>query len=351
MRSNRINYIAVGLFVVIVVAAFVAFFAVLSGSTTPRETYFTEYDNVGGVRAGTAVQFQGYRIGEVTAIEPRKRAGRIRFRVEMALERDFPIPRDSTATIATSSLLGGVNIQIRGGDAGETLPPGARIEPGASADLFTAVSNVASQINQLSAGGLEPLLSRVRGAARALSTATEGNAPRIAENLKTATRALAEDGPAIARELRALSRRMNREMLDAETSGDVTRGLDDLAAASEKLNADVLSGENRERIRRSLANLRTFSARFTTLASELRATQAELNTLATNLNDQVEANGDAVRSSVRDLQHTLDTIARHIDAITNNLEGTSRNMNEFTRQIRRDPSLLLRGREGPGAER
>jgi len=351
MRSNSINYVAVGLFVVIVVAAFVVFFAFLTGRTTARETYFTEYEHVGGVRDGTAVQFQGYRIGEVTGIEPRTSAGRTRFRVKMALREGFPIPRDSTAVIATSSLLGGVNIQIQGGTAEQTLAPGARIEPGASADLFTAVSTVAEQINQLSQDGVGPLMSQINAAAKALSSATTDSAPKIADNLQRVTRALAEDAPAIADELRALSERMNRDTLGPEASADLRASAANIAAASDKLNTDVLSVANRERIRTSLNNLQTFSKRFSTLAADLQTTQAKLDELAGALNTEVDANREHIRTSVRDLQHTLDAVARHIDAITRNLEGTSRNMSEFTRQIRRDPSMLLRGREQASPER
>lgn len=350
MRSNRVNYIAVGLFVVVVVAAFVVFFAVLTGGTTARETYFTEYTNVGGLRSGTAVQFQGYRIGEVTGIEPRVAAGRTSFRVEMAVREGFPIPRDSTAVISTSSLLGGVNIQIKGGDADTALSPGARIEPGASADVFTAVSRMAEQINTISDQGVGPLLGKIDALAAALSEAAEGNAPRIADNLERLTRALAEDTPAIATELRALSERMNRETLGPGTSADLRASAANLAAASDKLNAEVLSEPNRERIRASLANLQTFSRRFAALAKDLQKTQSKLNGLTDRLNAEVSANREDVRSSLSDLRHTLDAVARHIDAITSNLEGTSRNMNEFSRQLRRDPSVLLRGRSLPAME-
>ena len=35
------------------------------------------------------------------------------------------------------------------------------------------------------------------------------------------------------------------------------------------------------------------------------------------------------------------TIARRIDSITRHLESSSRNMDEFTREIRRNPSRLI----------
>ena len=51
-----------------------------------------------------------------------------------------------------------------------------------------------------------------------------------------------------------------------------------------------------------------------------------------------------------DLQHSMDSVARHIDAINTNLEATTRNMTEFTRQLREDPSVVIRGRGRPERE-
>jgi phospholipid/cholesterol/gamma-HCH transport system substrate-binding protein len=35
-----------------------------------------------------------------------------------------------------------------------------------------------------------------------------------------------------------------------------------------------------------------------------------------------------------------------MDAISSNLESTSRNLDEFSRQVRENPGVLLRGRDG-----
>ena len=57
-----------------------------------------------------------------------------------------------------------------------------------------------------------------------------------------------------------------------------------------------------------------------------------------------EEEGD-VSEALDDLRHTTAALASHIDAITANLEDAIRNANEFSKQIREDPSVLLRGRE------
>ena len=51
-----------------------------------------------------------------------------------------------------------------------------------------------------------------------------------------------------------------------------------------------------------------------------------------------------------DLQHTLETVARHVDAISHNLEVTTHNMNEFSRQLRENPGVLVRGRSSGNSD-
>ena len=46
---------------------------------------------------------------------------------------------------------------------------------------------------------------------------------------------------------------------------------------------------------------------------------------------------------LKDLRYSLQAVARNIDSVTYNLEGTARNMNEFSREIRQDPAVLLGG--------
>ena len=48
------------------------------------------------------------------------------------------------------------------------------------------------------------------------------------------------------------------------------------------------------------------------------------------------------------LRYTLEELSASAEGILQNLESTSRNMNEFSRQLRRNPGLLLSGK--PAAE-
>jgi phospholipid/cholesterol/gamma-HCH transport system substrate-binding protein len=106
-----------------------------------------------------------------------------------------------------------------------------------------------------------------------------------------------------------------------------------LNRAADGVNA-VLDTPNQQAISSSLRNVQQLSA-------ELAATQARADRLLDNLNATVDENRPDLREAVADIERTLGTIARRIDSITHHLESSSRNMDEFTREIRRNPSRLI----------
>ncbi len=350
MRSNRINYIAVGAFVILVVAGLVVAVTLLSGRTGATTSYFTVYDNVAGVKFGTQVRFEGYPVGQVERVVPRTEGEAITFKVEMAVDQDFPLPADSRAAITSSSLLGGVSIEISGGDGGEALAPGARIPAGRSDDVMAAVSNLAGEINTLSREGVGPLLQKLNATAEIINKVIAETLPRVAGDLETASGALAETTPRVSSNLGEVSRTLNRELLGEESLTRLRNTLANLEQAAAGLNEGLLNAENRERFATTLANLQSFSGEFVGLAKELRQTRARVDTLMRTMDDILAENRKPVNQSVQDLRYTLGAVARRVDAITYNLESTSRNMQEFARQIRQNPSLLLRGGGAPAAE-
>ena len=63
------------------------------------------YRNVTGLTYGAPVFYEGFRIGQVESIEPERREGKTHYKVELSVRRDWPIPVDSVAALASSGLL------------------------------------------------------------------------------------------------------------------------------------------------------------------------------------------------------------------------------------------------------
>ena len=333
-----------GLFVILAGAGFVAAVLLLTGRTGATETYYAVYDNVAGVNPGTPVHFEGYQVGQVTAVTPEAAEGRPRFRVALAVESDFPIPEGSRAAIASSGLLAGAAIAIRAGESERRLEPGATLATAPAQSLTQIMAGAAGTVQEISEEGLMPLLDKLNSSAAALDTLLATTAPTVAANLAEASARLAEG-----------SDRITRELLAPELLDRLRETLDALNAAARTLDREVLSAANTERFSRTLAGLADTATATGPLVADLRRTTGRAETLLERLNATAtrvdamtaEAQPD-LTAALDDLRFTLETISQRIDAISYNLESTSRNMDEFTRQIRRDPSLLLRGGQ-PGA--
>ncbi|MFA7430771.1 MAG: MlaD family protein [Rhodospirillaceae bacterium] len=306
MKDSRTNYVIVGAFVLLMLGGLITALAVLTGRTGPTDPYFTVYDNVGGLKFGTQVMFEGYPVGQVESIQPlRTEDGRTRFRVNMNVQSGWPIPVDSLAQVAASGLLAAVTIDIRGGEARELLPPGAEIPGRAGGSIFTVMEDVAGEVQGLTRDSVRPLLDNINKYVMALGGLAVESSPEIIENLRVMS--------------------------------------EDMSAFSRKLNEQVLSERNVASIDGTLANAQKASAEFAAMSGELKAMSGQVNSLITTLDGLVADGREDVATALGDMRYSLDTVARHIDSITYNLDTTSRNMMEFSRSLRQNPGLLIGG--------
>jgi phospholipid/cholesterol/gamma-HCH transport system substrate-binding protein len=297
MRDERRSYILVGAFVVAMVAALVIWLATLSGRGFAAHTYHVVYANVLGLAEGTQVLYEGFPVGQITGIEPTLRDGRRAFRVDLGIRRDWKLPEDSVAAVAAPGLLSAVVIDIQGGTSPTLIEPGGELRGMEAASIFTAVSDVAGQLNDLAENSVKPLLE-------SLGKGT----PEIVTNVETFTRAL---NVTLAR-------------IDA-----------------------LLSPTNIAKIDRILANLETTSSGFAAVSGDLGRTRAEIDHLLHTVDQLLDRNQGEIGHAISDLHDSLEAVARHIDAISVNLEQSTRNLAEFSRQIRENPGVLVRGREAP----
>lgn len=128
--NRRSVDVLVGLFVILGFASLV-FLAMragnMSGSIALNDTYraTARFDNIGGLKPRAAVRSAGVVVGRVTAITFDDQT--YQAEVALALDRRFQFPKDSSAKIMTSGLLGDQYIGLEPGAETEMLHPGDRI--------------------------------------------------------------------------------------------------------------------------------------------------------------------------------------------------------------------------------
>lgn len=316
MRRDTINYTVVGIFVLVLFIAFLVVLYQITGRTGPVDNYYVYYGNVEGIKYGTPVLYEGYQIGQVDEVEPVKEKGGTEFKLTLSVIRDWQIPTDSVAAVVKSGLLSSVAIDIEEGKSTQPLQPESVLEGEEAADLFAAMSDVAADIRDLSRNSIRPLL----------------------DNLNKQVDVVVAD-------LRSLANDDLKPLL----SKDAKKLLKNLNNSAERLTA-ILSDDNMGHVNQILVNLEHSSGNLTNLIQNVEQTRTTLDNILVNLDRLVEDNDEELESTLKDLKKSMYTVSQHIDAVVNDLEGSSRNMYEFTRQIRDNPGVLLRGTSHPDEE-
>jgi len=304
MRDSQRHYLIVGTFVLTMLSALVVWLAVLSGTTQATTAYYIEFDNVIGLSPGGQILFEGYPVGEIEDIVFTRRPEESIYRLNITLHKDWKIPEDSLAIMTQASLLSATVIDIQAGSSPQTLAPGARILSSGSTNIMTAMSSVAVKLGHLADTSLKPLLDNLSGSTDSIHTLSK-DVPVILDNVKTFTAQLTK-----------ASTRLNH-ILD-QSGGHIENILGE---------AELASGN------------------ISTLTTDFHQTRKQLDTLLISLRTLVTTNRGEINHSVADLHHALEVVASHVQEISSNLEATTRNMNELSTELRRNPGLLVRGRE------
>lgn len=128
MKKNSLDY-WVGLFVVLgfVALLFLALKAGNMSSFSFQETYSVtaQFDNIGGLKARAPVKSAGVVVGRVAAIRFDDKS--YLANVELNLDKGFQFPKDTSAKILTSGLLGEQYIGLEAGGDTAMLAQGSKI--------------------------------------------------------------------------------------------------------------------------------------------------------------------------------------------------------------------------------
>lgn len=302
MKRDNVNYLLVGIFVL---AAFLAMLVLLyriTGRDTDTEPYFVRYENITGVGIGTSVTYGGYQVGQVEQITPQRDGGRTEYRLRLGIREGWEIPTDSVARIVSPGLLSENIIDIAEGQSRETLAPGGRLRGQEQVSMMSLLNSMAFELQDLSDTRIKPLLENLNQRVESIGGELDESIPRITANANALLERLSEG----AAGLQALFSPENQDRVSS-----------------------VL--ENSERVSRNLAEL----------SDGFGEVRQELDRLLADSQEVVAENRGDIREAVTALRRSMDVVSSNIDNIVYHLEASSRNMNEFSRQIRQNPALLL----------
>lgn len=399
MKSDRINYLVVGSFVVAMVIGLVVSIGLLTGRTGATDTYYTSYRDTTGLKFGSQVLYMGFPVGQIENITPVAEDGKMSFRVQLQIIEEFKnwqVPKDSVAQIRAAGLLAGVTVDIRAGASKEALKPGDQIPGLEQSDVFVAVTDAANTLKHLTENSIKPLIENLSAYVNRFGSVLDAHGSDLITNLSIVSRELATRAPELISKFIELSDELKhtstqfRIVLSEENAQKVGSVVDNMVTASKNvvsltedtkqqihallgpgtskkvddaladfskasknvaiLSEDVndslrniLTPETAGKLQHALDNFSLAAANIAELSQDLGATRAEVDRLLGSLSESVAENRPNLRDSTSDLRYILRSVAENIDTVNYNLEGMSRNMFEFSRLLRQDPSVLLRG--------
>ena len=390
MKSNKVNYVVVGIFVVSMLVASLAAIVILSGGSGDRDSYFTSYRDVSDLRFGSRVLYMGYPVGQVESISPEwSDDGELRFKVLLSISTAWRnrIPSDSIAEIDAAGLLAAVVIDIRAGESDKSLPTGGILAGRERANIFAAMTDTANTIRDLTEEEVEPLIKQVSDYVDEFGLTLERDGTQMVEDLSNVANHLSNKSPTIIDNITTLSEELDRTVkqfqliindentakfdtlldnsIDAVANvydltaddrllGTLTnierasKNLDDFTATANLRLDDLLGEQTVHQVQLTLNDVSSAAKNIAVLSKDLEITRSKLENIITVMDDSATSNQEDVRQSVKNLRHTLQSISNRIDTMTYNLEGASRNMYEFSRSIRQNPGLLFGSRAPSG---
>ena len=298
MKNPNRNYIAVGAFVLSMLAVLIVWIAVLLGSATSTDSYYILWNNVMGLKPGTQILFEGYQIGLIENIGKDQGAhtGGKNYRVDIEVEQGWPIPEGSFAETASPTVLAALIVNIQAGDSTTLLSPGSELTGKEQGDLFAAAGDAMSSVTDI-LEFVKPMLQEVTSSVS--SVLNDENAAQISSLLETLNVRISE----------------------------------------------ILSAQNTANIESILANLNQVTEEVSDLTIGMQGTKREIDRALAAVTTLMDESGGDIGHALGDLHSSLETVSRHIDSIVSNLDDTARNANEFSLQIRQNPGVLLRGRD------
>jgi phospholipid/cholesterol/gamma-HCH transport system substrate-binding protein len=296
----KVNYAAVGVFVLILSAALIGGILWLSSGGATRKAYDAYYaymdESVSGLNLDAPVRYRGVEVGRVRVIELAPENIE-QVRLTMDIERGTPVRVDTVATMRTQGLTGIAYIDLTKGR--QDSPP-LVAKPGQDHPVISSAPS---------------LLVRLDSAVTTLLT----NVNRSSENFNALTddanrRAITQ----ILSDLEAVSRAL------AARSGEIDSGLTNAARAME--NAARLTGE----VSRLVERVHRSADAFDRMSGEVARAGA-------NASDAL----DGARAEARRFAAETLPEAQLLVAELRDLTGSLR---RFSEQLERNPSVLLYGK-------
>jgi len=152
MEANKATPIYVGIFTVlgVLVLFYLTVYATADEHVRGGRKVLVEFPEARGLRVGANVSYQGVRVGVVESIKLEESGDHLVAMVTLNVEAAVPVYRDSQIAVVSATLLGTMEVAIKGGTVGSALLDEGYVAQGKSAvNLEEAMEKLASGVESV----------------------------------------------------------------------------------------------------------------------------------------------------------------------------------------------------------
>lgn len=341
-RARRRSLRRSGLFVLLMALLLTAVLLLLRFRNLDAIELRTWLPATDGLTAGALVEQAGYTIGTVVSVTPTfpdadnsaacnpsatPHPHQPCFEIRLRIDRQWPIPTDSVAILA-SKLLQGTVIRIEPGNASTLLADNGSLSGrGDDSDLAASANQLVVKLGTLLEHvqgimdqTIAPMLSSINTQVGALQSLT------VSDN--------SDNGNATGAALKDV----------AEVLNNLKQLTGDLASPSSQ-DRDTDIGKMLRATRLAAENVEAITAAVNSRTQEIRNAVSQFTALGERLNKLARNASPGVERAITDTQYLMQETATALTPILNNVDETTRNLLELSRDLRDNPGVLLGGRD------
>jgi len=274
---------------------------------------YANYPDTKGLQASNPVVINGYQVGTVYSMTADdKNLGQIK--VELKLNDEYNIPKNSVATIDASPL-GTTRVIITMGTSTQYLHTKDTIQAGNKAGMLAALSDKLGPTADNLASVLAHMDTLVMNVNTVLTDANKGSIASILNNLNKTTSEFAVTATSL------------KQMLDAQ-SGSINKTMNNMASVTGNL------ASNNEKINHMISNLETTTNQLSAadikgIVEKMNVSAAQLNQAMTSLNQKLNSTDGTAGALLND------------KALYNNINATVHSMNTLLDDLRVHPKRYV----------
>ncbi|RLQ87694.1 MlaD family protein [Notoacmeibacter ruber] len=320
--ETRANYVAVGVFTIVLLLAAFGFVLWTSGAGDKTETVTVQFQipgSAGGLSRGSLVTFNGVRVGTITSVfidGNRPDVALANAQVDIMT----PVTPSTEASVGIAGLTGTANIELSGGDPDQENI----LRKAAAEDRPAVIQARPSQLSTILETG-ESILNRVNqvvGQLEGFTTDAREPLTQSLQNVEEFTSALAANSDGIGDFLAA-----------AGDLSETISGLSGTVSTSVERIEQLLAAVNPEDLGQSVANVRQITQEFVGASERISALVEEargfVGELEPGAGQRLIADATQTLSSVRDVADRLDErIDPIVESLQNSLQKAESVLNE-----------------------